>query len=201
MTTQEAAYTVTVSTKDPADSERLPSLDESSARRIALGRLFALRERIAAVHLGAKGESAKPEVRARAIQEALEQGFGRWLLATERKGRTLIHVVALPAEKPGWVDLIAVSHNLRSSNTNFVTFAQLSGHATARLMERRRGVDLERLLAEELSESRLVQLIEAGIEKKIEEMNLPTANGAFRFKRGEEGSLVALTWISAGPDS
>jgi len=86
------------------------------------------------------------------------------------------------------------------SNTNFVVFAQLSGHATARLIERRRGVDLERLLAEELSEGRLVQLIEAGIEKKVEEMNLSTTNGAFRFRRGEEGTLVALTWISAGPE-
>jgi len=189
-----------MSTKDPADSERLPSLDESSARRIAVGRLHALQERIAAVHLGSKGESTKPEVRARAIQEALEQGFGRWLLATERHGRTLIHVVALPGEKPGWVDLIAVTHNLRSSNTNFVVFAQLSGHATARLIERRRGVDLERLLAEELSEGRLVQLIEAGIEKKAEEMSLSTTNGAFRFRRGEEGTLVALTWISAGAE-
>lgn len=52
MTTREAAYTVTMSTKDPADSERLPSLDESSARRIALGRRFALRERIARAWLG-----------------------------------------------------------------------------------------------------------------------------------------------------
>jgi hypothetical protein len=52
MTAQEAAYTVTMNTKDPADSERLPSLDESSARRIALGRLFALRERIARAWLG-----------------------------------------------------------------------------------------------------------------------------------------------------
>jgi hypothetical protein len=189
-----------MSTKGTPDSERPTSLDESSARRIAVGRLHALQERIAAVHLGSKGESAKPEVRARAIQEALEQGFGRWLLATERHGRTLIHVVALPAEKPGWVDLIAVTHNLRSSNTNFVVFAQLSGHATARLMERRRGIDVERLLAEELAGSRLVELIEAGIEKKAEEITFPTTNGAFRFKRGEEGTLVALTWISAGSE-
>jgi len=31
-------------------------------------------------------------------------------------------------------------------------------------------------------------------------MNLSTTNGAFRFRRGEEGTLVALTWISAGPE-
>ena len=186
-------------TRHPADGERLPSLDERSARRIALGRLDALKERIAAVHLGAKGESAKPEVRARAIQDAVEHGFGQSLLATERKGRILIHVVALPGEKPGWMDLVAVTHNLRSSNTHFVVFAQLSAHAMARLLERRRGVDLERLLAEELAQSRLAELIEAGIEKKAAEMSLVTANGTFRFKRGEEGTLVALTWISAAP--
>src|ERR1700756_5241701 len=146
-------------TRYPADGEKLPRLDESSARRIALGRLAALKERIAAVHLGAKGESAKPEVRARAIQDAVEHGFGRSLLATERKGRVLIHVVALPGEKPGWMDLVAVTHNLRSSNTHFVVFAQLSAHAMARLLERRRGVDLERLLAEELAQSRLGGLV------------------------------------------
>jgi hypothetical protein len=95
------------------------------------------------------------------------------------------------------MDLVAVTHNLRSSNTHFVVFAQLSGHATARLMERRHGVDLERLLAEEIAGSRLAELIEAGIGKKAADIDLPTTNGSFRFKHGEDGKLVALTWVSA----
>jgi hypothetical protein len=49
------------------------------------------------------------------------------------------------------VDIHAEHHNLRSAASNVHLLAKLSAHATGRLLERRRDIDIERLLAEELN--------------------------------------------------
>jgi len=177
-------------------------LDEKSARRIAAGRLNAFQERVDAALLGSKSTSNKPEVRARAIKESLQRAFGEWFLAWGRVGRNLVFEVAQPGEKPGWVDILAVHHNLRSAATDMYLLAKLSAHATARLLERRRDVDIERLLAEELHGISLHRLLDAWIENKPGDIRLATTNGEFRFKRDddEEETLIAVTWIATKPD-
>ena len=176
-------------------------LDEKSARRIAAGRLAAFQERVDAALLGSKIKSSiKPDVRARAIQESLQGAFGEWFLAQGRVGRNLVFGVAQPGEKPGWVDILAVHHNLRSAATEVYVLARLSAHATARLLERRRDVDIERLLAEELHGVPLLRLIDARIANTPGDVRLATANGEFRFTRDEDDTLIGVTWIATKPD-
>jgi hypothetical protein len=185
-----------------ADDERgIARLDEKSARRIAAGRLDAFQERVDAVLLGSRlTSSLKPDVRARAIQDTLQQAFGAWFLVSGRIGRNLVFGIAQRGEKPGWVEVLTVHHDLRSAATEVYELAQLSAHATARLLERRRDVDIERLLAEELRGVPFLQLVEAQIGNKSDDIRLATANGEFRFSRDEEeGTLVAVTWVAAKP--
>jgi hypothetical protein len=108
--------------------------------------------------------------------------------------------VAQPGEKPGWVDILSVHHNLRSSASDVYLLAMISAHATARLIERRRDVDVERLLAEELHGIPLHQLIDARLGKMPGEIRLATTNGEFRFTRDEDGTLIAVTWVATKPD-
>lgn len=175
-------------------------LDEKSARRIAAGRLNAFQKRVDAALLESRGMSNKPDVRARSIHESLEQAFGEWFLAWGRMGRNLVFEVAQPAEKPGWVDILAVHHNLRGGATDVYVLAKISAHATARLLERRRDVDIERLLAEELHGIPFHHLIDARSENEHGDIGLATTNGEFRFKRDEDETLVAVTWIATKPD-
>jgi hypothetical protein len=183
-------------------SERgIVSLDEKSARRIAAGRLNAFQERVDAVLLGSEiTASFKPDVRARAIEEIFQQAFGQWFLMSGRVGRNLVFGIAQSGEKPGWVEILAIHHNLRSAATEVYLLAQLSAHATARLLERRRDVDIERLLAEELNGPPFYRLIDAHIANKPGDVRLATANGEFRFTRDEEEALLAVTWIATRPD-
>lgn len=115
-------------------------------------------------------------------------------------GRNLVFGVAQPGEKTSWVDILAVHHNLRSAATDVYLLAKLSAHATARLLERRRDVDIERLLAEELHGIPLHRLIDARIEDKPGDIRLATTNGEFRFNRDNEETLIAVTWIATKPD-
>ena len=177
-------------------------LDEKSARRIAAGRLAAFQERVDAALLGSKVKSSiKPDVRARAIQESLQRAFGEWFLAWGRLGRNLVFEVAQPGEKPGWIEILAVHHNLRSAATDVYLLAKISAHATARLLERRRDVDIERLLAEELHGITLHRLFDARMENKPGEIRLATTNGEFRLKHDDdEETLIAVTWIATKSD-
>jgi hypothetical protein len=175
-------------------------LDEKSARRIAAGRLDAFQERVDAALFELMITSNKPDVRARAIQESLQRAFGEWFLAWGRVGRNVVFEVAQPGEKPGWVEILAVHHNLRSATTDVYLLAKLSAHATARLLERRRDVDIERLLAEELHGISLHRLLDARIENKPGDIRLATTNGEFRFEREDEETLIAVTWIATKPD-
>jgi len=191
---------VFVAMTDSHGERGVARLDEKSARRIAAGRLKAFQERVEAVVLGSKSKSNKPDVRARAIQESLQRAFGEWFLAWGRVGRNLVFGVAQPGEKTSWVDILAVHHNLRSAATDVYLLAKLSAHATARLLERRRDVDIERLLAEELHGIPLQRLIDARIEDKPGDIRLATTNGEFRFNRDNEETLIAVTWIATKPD-
>jgi len=184
---------------DFLDEQGKARLDEKSARRIAAGRLNAFRERVDAALLGSWAMSGKPDVRARAIHESLQRAFGEWFLAWGRLGRNLVFEVAQPGERPGWVDIIAAHHNLRGGATDVYLLAKLSAHATARLLERRRSVDIERVLGEELRGIALHRLVDAQGENESGDIALATANGEFRFKRDGE-MLIAVTWISAKPE-
>jgi len=176
-------------------------LDEKSARRIAAGRLSAFQERVDAALLGSMTQSSiKPDIRARAIHETLQRAFGEWFLAWGRLGRNLVFEIFQPGEKPGWVDILTVHHNLRSAATDVYLLAMLSAHATARLIERRRDVDIERLLAEELHGIPLHRLIDVRIGTTTGDIRLATANGEFRFTRDEDDTLVAVTWVATKPD-
>ncbi len=184
---------------DFLDEPGIARLDEKSARRIAAGRLNAFQERVDAALLGSRGMSGKPDVRARAIHEGLQRAFGEWFLAWGRMGRNLVFEVAQPGEKLGWVDILAVHHNLRGGTTGVYLLAKLSAHATARLLERRRDVDIERLLAEELRGIPLHRLIDARGENKPSDIGLATTNGEFRFKRDDDETLIAVTWVAKKP--
>jgi len=176
-------------------------LDEKSARRIAAGRLDAISERVDAALSGLATLPSKPEVRARAIQASLQRAFGDWFLALGRLGRNLIFQVAQPGEQAGWVDIVTVHYSLRSDTTHISLLAKISAHATARLLERRRDVDIERLLADELAGKALVGLVDAWIKRDAENIRLPTTNGEFRFTRDEEEeTLIATTWIRRKSD-
>ena len=69
-----------------------------------------------------------------------------------------------------------------------------------RPLERRRDVDTERLLAEELRGTPLHRLLDARMENKPGDITLATAHGEFRFKRDEEEALIAVTWIATKCD-
>ena len=140
-------------------------LDEKSARRIAAGRLDAITERVDAALSGLATLPSKPEVRARAEQASLQRAFGDWFLALGRLGRNLIFQFAQPGEHAGWVDIVMVHYNLRSFSTQIFLLAKISAHATARLLERRRDIDIERLLADELAGKALVGLVDAWINE------------------------------------
>lgn len=174
-------------------------LDEKSARRIAAGRLDAFRERVDAALLESHGTSDKPDVRARFIHKSLLRAFGEWFLAWGRVGRNLVFEVAQPGEESGWVDILAVHHNLRGGTTNMYVLAKLSAHATARLLERRRSVDIERVIGEELRGISLHSLLDARSDNRAGDIALATTNGEFRFKLDDE-MLVAVTWIATKPD-
>ncbi len=73
---------------------------------------------------------------------------------------------------------------------------KLSAHATARLLEQRRDVDIERLLAEELHGIPLHRLIDARLEDKLGDIRFSTTNGEFRFDRDNHETLVAVTWVA-----
>jgi hypothetical protein len=171
-------------------------LDEKSARRIAAGRLDAIAERVDAALSGLATLPSKPEVRARAIQASLQRAFGDWFLASGRLGRNLLFQFAQPGEQAGWVDIVMVHYSLRSVRPQIFLLAKISAHATARLLERRRDVDIERLLRDELSGEVLVGLVDAWIKRDAEDIRLPTTNGEFRFTRDdEEQTLIATTWV------
>lgn len=182
------------------DERGVARLDEKSARRIAAARLSAFQERVAAALFASPSQSTKPEVRARGIQESLQRAFGEWFLAYGRLGRNLVFEIAQPGEKPGWVELLVVRHSLRSAATDVYLLAKLSAHATARLLERRRDVDIERLLADELHGIALDRLLHARTEDKSGDIRLATTNGEFRFNRDTEGTLVAATWVCTKPE-
>lgn len=174
-------------------------LDEKSARRIAAGRLDAFRERIDSVLLESQGVSGKPDARARFIHTSFLRAFGQWFLAWGRLGRKLVFEVAQPGEKPGWVDIVAVHHNLRGGTTDVYLLAKLSAHATARLLERRRSVDIERVISEELRGVTLHGLLDARSDSRAGDIALATTNGEFRIKLDDE-ILIAVTWIATKPD-
>ena len=182
---------------DSLGEKGIARLDEKSARRIAAGRLLVFQERVDAALLGSKGMSTKLGVRTRAIYKSLQRAFGEWFLAWGRMGRNLVFEIAQPGENPGWVDILAVHHNLRGGATDVYVLAKLSAHATARLLERRRDVDIERLLSEELRGTPVLHLIDARRENKPGDIRLATTNGEFRFKRdNDDETLIAVTWIA-----
>ena len=173
-------------------------LDEKSARRIAAGRLETLKDRIRTGLAGIRPRE-KPDTRARLLVQHFQKGYGDWLLWSGRSGRNLVMQLAHPSQPAGWVDIAIVILNLRSNALKIGQIARLSAHATARLLERRRGVDIERLLVEELSEKPLRALTDAAVGHQKVEFELPTVNGAFRFDVDEDGGLVAVTWVANKP--
>ncbi len=91
----------------------------------------------------------------------------------------------------GWVDIYAIVYNLRSGAFHNRCVVEISGHAIARLLERRRDVDVQTLLAEELTLRGVAELIR---HHKTAE-SFETVNGEFRLQREEGDTLVAATWI------
>lgn len=177
-------------------------LDEASARRIAAGRLAAIQDRIVA-GLGALGPlPTKPIAREQRMTAVLRRAFGDWLLGVRQWGRRTGYLVAQPSDPDGWIAIVLIMYNARSDRKQFWVLASISAHATARLLERRRDVNLERILEEELGGA--AALIEFAVRFCLNKLSdeearqtsfvFSTTNGEFRLTRDGD-SLVATTWV------
>src|SRR5271169_1255490 len=80
----------------------------------------------------------------------LRRAFGDWLLGVRQFGRKTAYLVAQPSDPDGWIAIVLFMYNARSDRKQFFVLASISAHATARLLERRRDANLERILEEEL---------------------------------------------------
>jgi hypothetical protein len=177
-------------------------LDEASARKIAAGRLAAIHDRIVAALEALGPLPAKPLAREQRMTAVLREAFGNWLLSIRQSGRKTAYLVAQPSDPDGWIAIVLWMYNTRSERTQFFVLASISAHATARLLERRRDVNLERILEEELGGA--AALIEFAVrfrsnklsdeESRQTSFTFSTTNGEFRLTRDGD-SLVATTWV------
>jgi len=170
-------------------------LDESSARRIAKGRLTRILERMDQVTAIPNG--LKPRAKAEAITERWRRAFGPMLLLNLITGRVLHFVAALPDEdNPGQLFLMNATYRLRSDSFLCFPIALLTGHAIARLMERRRSAIVEEVLSEELDTDTLVRALNNYAAGPVQQ--LKTKNGKFMMTYDVEMDLhIAKTWIEA----
>jgi hypothetical protein len=177
-------------------------LDERSARSIAAGRLNAIRERVLSVKL-----STLPHKRGAATRQCLVHMhtlFGNWVLGEIIiKNRFACVVVADPHPVlNGWIDVYFIQVDLkkRERDVDFRVLFSISAHATARLLERRRDVDIERLIAEELADIAVLRAVMDNYNNNANsEFVLQTVNGEFRGYR-DHGKLIAATWIGRKPN-
>jgi hypothetical protein len=180
-------------------------LDEASARRIAAGRIALIEKRIFATPHGPLPN--KPNARAARMTAWLEAGCGDWLLDVYQEGRKTFYVMALPGKPTGWIDVAVYRYNSRSDALEEIAvLARISAHATARLLEHRRDVDLERILREELRGDDVIGLLSflsansrRAAEASDEALRFATPHGEFRFKRDSGQILVAATWVRKKP--
>jgi hypothetical protein len=170
-------------------------LDEASARRIAAGRIALIEQRIASAPHGPL--PGKPNARVARMTAWLKAGCGDWLLDVYQEGRKTFYLMALPGEPKGWIDLAVYRYNARSDALEEIALlARISAHATARLLEHRHDVDLERILHEELVNSDWTWFVD---EARQAGMVLETPHGEFRFTRESDGRLIAVTWVLRKP--
>lgn len=177
-------------------------LDEASARKIATGRLAAIHDRIVAALEALGPLPAKPLAREQRMTAVLREAFGNWLLSIRQSGRKTAYLVAQPSDPDGWIAIVLWMYNTRSERIQFFVLASISAHATARLLERRRDVNLERILEEELGGA--AALIEFAVrfrsnklsdeESRQTSFTFSTTNGEFRLTRDGD-ALVATTWV------
>ncbi len=170
-------------------------LDEASARRIAAGRIALIKQRISAAPHGALPK--KPNARVARMTAWLKEGCGDWLLDVYQEGRKTFYLMALPGKPKGWIDVAAYRYNSRSDALEEIAvLARISAHATARLLEHRRDVDLERILHEELVDSDWMWFVDKARQTS---MVFETPHGEFRFKRDSDDKLIAATWVPKKP--
>jgi hypothetical protein len=167
-------------------------LDEASARRIAAGRIALIEQRISAAPHGPLPH--KPNARVARMTAWLKAGCGDWLLDMYQEGRKTFYLMALPGRPKGWIDLAVYRYNARSDALEEIALlARISAHATARLLEHRHDVDLERILHEELVNSDWTWFVDKARQTGIV---FETLHGEFRFKRDNGDRLIATTWVS-----
>jgi hypothetical protein len=170
-------------------------LDEASARRIAAGRIALIEQRISSARHGPL--PSKPNARVARMTAWLKEGCGDWLLDVYQEGRKTFYLMALPGEPKGWIDLAVYRYNARSDALEEIALlARISAHATARLLEHRHDVDLERILHEELVDSDWTWFVDRARQTSLV---FDTPHGEFRFTRERDGRLVAATWVSRKP--
>ena len=177
-------------------------LDEASARKIVAGRLTTIHDRIVAALETLGPLPTKPLAREQRMTAAFRQAFGDWLLSVRQWGRKTAYLVAQPGDPDGWIAIALWMYNTRSERKQFFVLASISAHATARLLERRRDVNLERILEEELGGA--AALIEFAVRFRLNKLSdeesrqtsfvFDTTNGEFRLTRDGD-SLVATTWV------
>src|SRR5258708_28896901 len=134
-------------------------LDEASARRIAAGRIALIKQRISAAPHGPLPK--KPNARVARMTAWLKEACGDWLLDVYQEGRKTFYLMALPGEPKGWIDVAVYQYKARSDALEEIALlARISAHAAARLLEHRHDVDLERILHEELLDSRWTGVVD-----------------------------------------
>lgn len=171
-------------------------LDERTARKIAIGRLKMVSDQLeegAAVPNIHPSRSSK--ARLRQLMMLLRARWGQLLLGWRVDGRTLTYFVAAPLDEPGSAGIAVLRKNTRSDALGGAVLLHITPHAIARLMERRRSVKVEELVAEEFRHAdvidALVRAAAAGEEQRLE-----TVNGHFVVAPNEgDAVLAALTWI------
>ena len=149
----------------------------------------------------------KPNARVARMTAWLRAGCGDWLLDLYQEGRKTYYVMALPGKPKGWIDVAVYRYNSRSDALEEIAvLARISAHATARLLEHRRDVDLERILREELRGDDVVGLLgflsansRRAEEAPEEALRFVTPHGEFRFKRDSDDRLIAATWVLKKP--
>jgi len=182
-------------------------LDEVSARRIARGRLNAVLERINDImdthDASDKHVKNKPRPMMEYFMQRLRDTWGDLLIGQlVQKNFRRANAIVVHPENDGSVDILIIQISLRST-TDVRELLTITGHAIARLMERRRDVRIEQLLAEEFASARQLVFglteVAHGFKLGETQVSLETRNGHFIVKQDQDGYPLAVTWINDKP--
>ena len=173
------------------------SIDEKSARTIARSRIeqvFACRSEQLNGEMSVFPQKRKAWIRA--VEREIRRVMGESLLFTVPGKREVFFLCLDPVEeRPGWLWLTGGALHFNQPPV-MASFALVSAHAIARLMERKREINPLKALSSEFLEWTFTELTIANIACPCDFAVVPTQTGYFTADMDREESLYVLTtWL------